>query len=414
MTEAAGPSAFGRATEDGTVFVVTADGERMVGQVPDVTPEEALAFYVRRYDSLAVEVRLLSDRVARGALSPDEATRSIATLRTHVLEANAVGDLAALVNQLDALAPVVAEAQAAKKAERSRATADAKAAKEAMVTEAEVLSQGDDWRGGVNRFRDLLDRWKALPRIDRATDDALWRRFSTARTTYTRRRKAQFAEQAERRDHARHLKEAIIVEARQLATSDQWGPTAGGFRDLMDRWKAAGAAPRDVDDALWAEFRGIQDEFFARRSSALSEQDSEFKANLTAKQELLDEAEKTILPVTDVAVARAAFREFLAAYNAYGKVPREAIRTLENRVRTLESAVTDAAEAEWRRTDPETRTRAEETAALLSGQIAKLEVALAEAERKGDAKAASQARTSIATYSEWLEQANRTLEDFNR
>ena len=103
--------------------------------------------------------------------------------------------------------------------------------------------QGNDWRNGANRLRDLLDEWKALPRLESA-DDALWRRFSTARTTYTRRRKAHFAELNEKRDGARVVKERLVKEAEALADSTEWGPTAGKYRDLMRQWKAAGPAPR--------------------------------------------------------------------------------------------------------------------------------------------------------------------------
>ena len=116
------------------------------------------------------------------------------------------------------------------------------------MLEAERLAAGNDWRGGVNRFRVLLEEWKSLPRLDRATDDALWHRFSSARTTYTRRRKAQFAQQNEQREAARLIKERLVTEAEALAGSTDWGPTTGAFRDLMARWKAAGPAPRDVEE----------------------------------------------------------------------------------------------------------------------------------------------------------------------
>ena len=43
-------SEWGRVAEDGTVYVRTADGERSVGQYPEGTPEEALAFFAKRYD----------------------------------------------------------------------------------------------------------------------------------------------------------------------------------------------------------------------------------------------------------------------------------------------------------------------------------------------------------------------------
>ena len=408
------PADFGRVDTDGTVYVRTADGERSVGQIPDVSEQEALAFYTRWFEALELEVSLLERRIASGALSPDEARGSINTVRSNVTGANAVGDLDALLTRLDALAPVLAQANEARKAERARQAEETKATKEGMVAEAERLAEGNDWRGGVNRFRSLLDEWKALPRIDRATDDALWHRFSAARTTYTRRRKAQFAEQAERRDEAKRTKEQIIAEARTLADSTDWGPTSGAFRDLMARWKAAGAAPREVDDALWAEFRGLQDQFFNARQATLSEQDAEFRTNLEAKEALLAQAEADVVPVRDLAASRAAFRTFLDAYNAHGKVPRESIRGLDNRVRSLESAIRAAEDAEWKRTDPEARSRAEETVAMLSNEIDKLTEKIVKAEARGDNRAADKARDSIATYQTWLDQARETLADFSR
>ncbi len=414
MNSTASPADFGRVDPDGTVYVRTAEGERSVGQIPDSDPAEALAFYVRRYEALEVEVGLLEKRIQAGALSPEEARTSVKGVRGSVESANAVGDLAALVARLDALAPVLEAQSDARRAERAKAQEEARLAKEKMVAEAETLAEGNDWRGGVNRFRALLDEWKALPRLDRATDDALWHRFSAARTTYTRRRKTQFAEQAAKRDEARRVKERIIAEARELATSTQWGPTTGAFRDLMARWKAAGPAPRDVDDALWAEFRAIQDGFFSARQSVLSEQDEEFRANQAAKEELLAEAEASILPITDVAAAKAAFRTFLDRFNAIGKVPREQIRSLDSRVKALETAVRGAEEDEWRRTDPEAKARAKETVAMLSAEIDKLTEKIAKAEVRGDQAAADKARDSIATYQTWLDQAKETLADFNR
>ena len=414
MTSSAGPHAFGRVDADGTVYVRTADGERSVGQIPGASTEEALAFYVRRFEALEVEVGLLDSRVRSGALSPEEARQSIKTVRAAVAGANAVGDLAALEARLDGLAPLLEEQSAARKAERAKQHDATRAAKEAMVAEAETLAAGTDWRGGVNRFRSLLEEWKALPRIDRTTDDELWHRFSTARTTYTRRRKTQFAEQSARRETARQIKEQLIAEARELATSTEWGPTAGAFRELMARWKEAGPAPREIDDALWAEFRAIQDDFFNARTAVLSAQDAEYGGNLTAKRALLDQAEASIVPVTDVATARAAFRAFLERFNALGRVPREQIRALDGRVKALENAIRAAEEDEWRRTDPEAKSRAEETVAMLSAEIDKLTEKIAKANARGDARAAAKAQESIDTYATWLAQARETLADFNR
>ena len=182
----------------------------------------------------------------------------------------------------------------------------------------------------------------------------------------------------------------------------------------MARWKAAGAAPREVDDALWAEFRGLQDQFFNARTTTQSQQDEEFKANLDAKEALLVKAEAEIVPVTDLAESRAAFRTFVEQFNALGKVPRESMRGLDNRVRAIENAVRQAEDAEWKRTDPEARARAEETVAMLSSEIDKLSEKITKAEARGDQKSADKARDSITTYQSWLDQARTTLADFSR
>ncbi|MDR1238074.1 MAG: DUF349 domain-containing protein, partial [Propionibacteriaceae bacterium] len=337
MNQTTGPASFGRVADDGTVYVLTSDGERSVGQIPDSTPEDALAFYVRRFEALELEVSLLERRIGTGALSPEEAKKSINSAKANVLNANAVGDLAGLTQRLDDLAPKLNEQFEARKAERVRQQEESRAAKERMVTEAERISQGSDWRDGVNQLRDLLEAWKALPRIDRATDDALWHRFSSARTTYTRRRKTYFTEQNAKRDTSRAAKEQILAEARELATSTQWGQTAGAFRELMSRWKAAGSAKRDVDDQLWTEFRALQDTFFGARQAVFESQDAEQSANLTRKEELLSAAEAEILPVSDVNTARTAFRTFLEQYNQVGRVPREQIRNLDTRVKSIEN-----------------------------------------------------------------------------
>jgi Domain of Unknown Function (DUF349) len=412
MSEGAGPAAFGRVDPDGTVYVRTSEGERSVGQVPGVPAEEALAFFTRRFEALELEVSLLETRIASQTVSPDDALGSIKAVRAAVSQAHAVGDLDGLMARLDALIPVIAEHRAERRAERARQSQEARDAKERFVLEAERLAAGNDWRGGVNRFRVLLDEWKALPRLDRATDDALWHRFSSARTTYTRRRKAQFAQQAEQRETARVTKEKLVAEAEELANSTDWAAGTSAYRDLMSSWKAAGPAPREVDELLWKRFRAAQDTFFAARQAAQSEQDQEFLQNLQAKEALLAEGEQ-LLPVSDLTAAKTAYRNLLERWNAIGKVPRESIRPLESRLRAIEKAISAAEDERWRRNNPEARARAEDTAAKLEAQINALEDKAARAEARGDQRAAQEAADSAATYREWLAQAKKAANDYS-
>ncbi|MGI8645692.1 MAG: DUF349 domain-containing protein [Nocardioides sp.] len=402
---------WGRVAEDGTVFVRTQDGERSVGQYPEGTPGEALQFYTERYAALETEVGLLEQRVRSAKLSPDEATTSIKTVRTQVIEANAVGDLQALAGRLDSLGPVIAGQRQARKAERARATAESRTQKEGIVAEAEKLATSSDWRNGVTRMRELLDTWKALPRIDRSTDDELWKRFSGARTTYTKARKAHFSVQHEKREGARAVKERLAAEAEALAGSTDWGATAGQYRDLMRDWKAAGPAPREVDEELWKRFRAAQDTFFNARDDANAKLDEEFAANAEVKKGLLVQAE-ALVPVTDLEAAKRTFRDIADKWDAAGKVPREQIKDLEARIRKVEQAIRGVEDAQWRRSDPEKSARADDMVGKLETAIADIESQLAAARSAGDHKLSSSLEENLASRQSFLTMAKQAADEF--
>ena len=67
------PAQFGRVGEDGTVYVRTPQGEKAVGSYPGKSAEEALAYFVRKFEALASEVALTAARVTSGAMVPQDA-----------------------------------------------------------------------------------------------------------------------------------------------------------------------------------------------------------------------------------------------------------------------------------------------------------------------------------------------------
>src|SRR6266508_2426036 len=398
-------SSWGRVGDDGTVYVRTKDGERAVGQWPDADPAEALAFYTRRFDALVFEVDLLEKRVKGGTVSPDDARAAVKKVTTAIDNAQAVGDLDGLRARLDGLNPVVAEQREKKKAERAAKVEEAREAKTRIAAEAETIASGTDWRHGVTRLRELLDEWKALPRLDKSSDDSLWHRFSSARTAYTRHRKQHFAQLSTKREEAAVVKERLAAEAEELASSVDWGPTSGRFRDLMRQWKAAGPAPRDVDDKLWARFRGARD-------AAQAEENVEQQANLEQKEALLVEAE-ALLPVTDAKTARDSLRDVLDRWDQIGKVPRDAMRAVDSRLRAVEDAVKSAEDDVWARSNPEARARAEATVQQLTASIADLEAKAAKAAERNDQRKLAEAQEALEARRAWLTEAQRALTDFS-
>ena len=407
------PAKWGRVDEEGNVFVVTADGERPVGSYPGATPDEALAYFGRKYDELDGQVALLEQRLRSTDLAPKEALAKIEQLRTSVVDAHAVGDLATLATRLDALLPLLESRKAEHEAARVRAREEALVGKERIVGEAESLSTSTDWKRSGDRLRALLEEWKAAARLDRKTDDALWKRFSSARTAFDKARRAHFATLDSQRDEATGVKEKLVKEAEVLATSTEWKDTAAEFRSLMDRWKAAGRARRDVDDALWARFRTAQETFFAARSAVFAERDAGLRENLEKKEALVVEAE-ALLPVgEDPKAARAALRSLHDRWEAVGHVPRNDRDRIENRLRSVDEAVRDAEESQWARSNPEALARAQAAVAQIQSSLDKLESELASAEAAGATKKADDARSAIEARRSWLVEAEKTLAEFS-
>ena len=393
------------------MYVRSRDGvEREVGRWPDGDPVEALALYTRRFEGLAVEVALLERRVRREALSPSDARAAVDTVRALVVDAQAVGDLESLIERLDLLQPVLDEQRQQRRAAKVAVQEEARAAKERLVVEAEKLATSDDWRGGVDELGRMMDAWRQLPRIDRGTDDALWRRFSSARMAYSRRRKTHLAEVHQLRDRAREVKRRLADEADQLADSTEWGPTAARFRDLMRQWKEAGSAPHRDEERLWRRFRAAQDTFFGARDAQSAKADATCAVNAESKLALLVEAER-LLPASDVRAARARFREIAARWDAAGKVPRERVRELDGRMRAVEQALQAAEQEHARRDNPEARARAEAAVAQLEASLTGLRQRAAAASAAGDDRSLAEANAAIEAREVWLDQARATLSD---
>ncbi|RMD19273.1 DUF349 domain-containing protein [Corynebacterium gottingense] len=404
----ADPSKFGRIDEHGAVFVTRGGTERQIGSWQAGTPEEGLAHYGQRFDDLVTEVELIESRLAA---HPDDAAQlrqRAEALKSTLDEQAVIGDLDALDARLDAV--IAASDVAGQQAQEAKAQrrADAIARKEALAAEAEELAENsNEWKAAGDRIRAILEEWRTIRGIDHKTDDQLWKRYSRARDAFNRRRGSHFAELDRNRAAAKRAKEELVARAEALQDSTDWNETARAYRDLMKEWKAAGRAPRDADDKLWAKFRAAQDKFFGARDAVNAERDREFEANAQAKDALIAEYEPLIDPSKGLGGAKAKLRELQDKWDEIGYVPRGKVREYEDKISALERRVADAEESRWRKTDPAAQAKANQFQVKADDLTKQAEAA----EQQGNAKKAAELREQAAQWQEFANVASKAVSD---
>jgi hypothetical protein len=396
------PHQFGRVDDDGTVWLISAAGERVIGSWQAGDPEAAFAHFGRRFDDLSTEITLMEERLASGTGDARKIKAHASELAETLPTASVLGDIDALASRLTTLLEHAEATAAVDKSRREEHRAAQTARKEALAAEAEDLgANSTQWKIAGDRLRAILDEWKTISGLDRKADDALWRRYSAAREAFNRRRGSHFAELDRERSGVRQSKERLCERAEELSDSTDWSATSAEFRKLLTEWKAAGRASREVDDALWRRFKAAQDSFFTARNEATAEKDAEVQANAAAKEALLAEAEK--IDTSNHDAARAALRSVAEKWDAIGRVPRERSAELERRLRAVEKKVRDAGEADW--SDPQAHARAEQFA----NRAEQYEQQARKAAAAGRTKEAEEAKANAEQWRQWAEAAAEAL-----
>jgi hypothetical protein len=397
---------FGRVDANGNVFCIEDGVERHVGQYADVSAEEAMAFYVRKFDDINTALSLFERRVASDAAHSD-LTASLAKIKDQVTEGIGVGDFAALRTRIETLSSTIEKKMEELSEQSALAREEAIASRTALVEKVEALASGDltkvQWKQMTANVDELFAQWQEAQKKDRkfpkATADDLWKRFRAARNTLDQARRKYFAELDQSVKGAKAAKEALITKAEGLMS--QGASALTPYRALLEDWKKAPRGPKKVDDALWKRFKAAGDAIYAAKNEEFARDEAEYQGNLVVKLEILTEAE-LLLTATDYAQARSTLNGLQKRWDAAGKVPRAKIREVEDRMRKVETAVRKLEEAHWNKSNPEKQARSEGLAGQIESKIATLEGQLALAQSAGDAARVASIEDDIAAQRSWL------------
>lgn len=397
---------FGRVDAENNVFVI--DGsERKVGQYPGVPAEEALAYFVRKFEDLAAQVRILEQRVAN-KVDSHGMKKIAAKLVEDLKEPAAVGDIADLrrrVGNLDAkIATLLEQKQEASK----EATAAALESRLKIAERAEEIANQDStktqWKSSGAEMTKLFEQWQELqksgPKVSKSQADSIWKRFSSARTKFETAKRGYFAGLDAANKQVKAKKNSIVEQAEALAAKGS--DDIAAYRKLLDEWKNSGRTPGKSDDALWTRFKTAGDAIFAKKTESSAVENAEQEKNLAAKLEILKDAE-SIDPEKDLAAAKKSLQLIQQRWEKAGKVPKEKLRETEDKLRAIEAKIRKVEEEQWRKTDPAAIERSNSVTAQLEDSIKKLESALEKATASKDAKKIKDATEALEARKAWLE-----------
>ena len=412
------PAKFGRVGEDGTVYVITPTGDRAVGSYPGKSPEEALAYFVKKFEMAASEVALLAARIRSGAMVPRDAHEAVNKLRTQITELNGVGDLANLASSLEKIPALISEHEgayqarkAAQNAEREARKVEAEAIKEKIVAEAESMIDSVAWKVTTARLKELLDEWKKAPRLDKKVDAALWKRFSSSRNKFDKRRRVHFSNLDSEQKKVASTKEVIVKEAESLANSREWLNTAKRYKELMDQWKASGRGKKSADTALWNRFKTAQDTFFKAKNADMDKRKNSMAENLAKREAMIVEFE-ALLPISDFRSAKNKFYDLMGKWQKIGMTDRKKRSTFDARIKKVEDEINELERNFQRKSDPSAKAQANKVVQGLAEAIENYEKQAAKAEAAGQTAKAMVAREAAAARRGWLEQAQKGLTEF--
>ena len=279
-------STFGRVETDGTVLVKMPDGsEKQVGQWAAGDPNDGLNFYIRKFHEIENEISLTLQRLKDNKGSADAALKLVERVKNSLQNPNFVGDISLLTSKIEELQVIAAVKKAEFSAAKSIAKEKAMEKRKQLVEEAEKLTNSKQWKATTQRFKEIVEEWKKLPHGPKNDEQALWKRFSSARSAFDKTRRQYFSNLESTRKEASKIKNEIVEQAKKIADSKEWNDTANKFRNLMSKWKSAPILERKIEQKLWKEFKVAQDAFFAAKNAAMSVLDEEHKKNLILKEE---------------------------------------------------------------------------------------------------------------------------------
>ena len=145
-------------------------------------------------------------------------------------------------------------------------------------------------------LQELRARWKEVGPVPVEQNEEIWQRFCNAANQIDERRKEYYDQRKEEMDNNLLAKQALIDKAEELTANEpgstkEWNDLTAALDELLKVWKTIGTVPREVNEEIWAKFKGIIDRHYEAKKEHFGSIRDEQNANYQKKVELCLKAE---------------------------------------------------------------------------------------------------------------------------
>jgi len=189
-----------------------------------------------------------------------------------------------------------------------------------------VISDESDVEKAIQRFRNLLKRWKEIGSIPGREADVVYNNYRHFNKMFYDFLKINQELSQMDIQKVQLLREEIIQQAERLAEEPSINTSLQRLQTLRKDWREAGYLPDDLDQAMFERFKAACDALYARRDAYHKEQDEIRAGNLQAKTKLLDQvkslASQNYSSLTEWKKAEEQFQVQDTEWRKIGPVPR--------------------------------------------------------------------------------------------
>jgi hypothetical protein len=212
--------------------------------------------------------------------------------------------------------------------------------------ETSQAAESPDYRLVAQVLREAPQEWRSHAPVDREASRAVESEFHQAMD-----RLRVILNSWHERNEAD--KRALITQARHLSTAEDASQAIDGVKRLHTLWKETGPVARDRSQALWDEFKGLCDAVFQRREQANALYSATLESAKARVVALCEQVEQFDHASSGLAAERSAtnarIREWHAAFEDAGELPRGEARSLRDRFERAISRVEATMDGQERR-----------------------------------------------------------------